>query len=197
MRCLRTSAVVVAVVVTALLGESSAWATELDGPSEMISTGAAVAAQSEGVLTWHTALDVSCRGASFSGETSTTGTSTETVKVKLTAIDFQECGSWLFEVLQPGALEIHTEETNSNNDGVVTSTGTEVTTEGFGLHCIYKTNATRFGTITGSANTGGAATLDIEARIPRTGGRSGAFCGSEAEWTGSYTITNPGALNIT
>lgn len=71
-----------------------------------------------------------------------------------------------------------------------------MTVEVSGFHCIYKTSSTDIGTLTGSANTESNPTLDIEATIPRTGGRSGAFCGSTAKWTGSYKVTAPNPLNV-
>jgi hypothetical protein len=71
-----------------------------------------------------------------------------------------------------------------------------VTVELLGLHCIFNTSNTDIGTFTGSANAGANATLDIEATIPRTGGRSGAFCGSSAQWKGSYKVTSPKPLAV-
>jgi hypothetical protein len=80
----------------------------------------------------------------------------------------------------------------------VKSTGAEVTAEIFGFHCIFSTNNTPIGTLTDSQTLKGAtATFDISATIPRTGGRSGGFCGPDAEWTGSYKIDNPDRLDIT
>ena len=85
---------------------------------------------------------------------------------------------------------------SGTNEGTITSTGAEITLEAFGCHCIFGTNATDLGKFTGSAKTGGAATLDAVATIPRTAGRSGAFCGSTAQLTGSAEVTKPNPLNI-
>src|SRR5215207_4314852 len=69
---------------------------------------------------------------------------------------------------QNRTLELHVSGTN---EGTITSTGAEITLEAFGCHCIFGTNATDLGKFTGSAKTGGAATLDAVATIPRTAGR--------------------------
>jgi hypothetical protein len=50
--------------------------------------------------------------------------------------------------------------------------------------------------LTGSTTTGGNATLDIAATIPRTGGTSGAFCGSSIQWTAAFKFTAPSTLNV-
>jgi hypothetical protein len=99
-------------------------------------------------------------------------------------------------VLQKGILEVHTRNASADNNGLFTSSGTEVTVEFFGTHCIFKTQNTTVGTLTGSSTTGRTATLDIQATIPRTGGRSGAFCGATAALTGSVTVTKPDWLDI-
>ena len=65
-----------------------------------------------------------------------------------------------------------------------------------GLHCVFTTNNTTIGTFTGSAKTGGTAVMDISGTIPRTGGKSGVFCGGNGTWKGSYTVTNPDTLNV-
>ena len=75
------------------------------------------------------------------------------------------------------------------HNGTLTFTGTEVTTELFGIHCIYKPGHT--GTLTG----GEMATIDFEGTTwPRTGGRGGAFCGSTATVKAAYTVTTPEPL---
>ncbi len=85
-----------------------------------------------------------------------------------------------------------------NSAGALTSFNTEVTvTTPLGFNCIYRTAAagTAIGTVTDSHDTGGAATLDINAApIPRTG--HSAFCGSSGEWNGNYVATNPSTLYV-
>ena len=110
-------------------------------------------------------------------------------------ISFTECPETV-SVLRNGTLEIHTEGSTANHNGLVTTSGLEFTIEGFGFHCIFTTNSTTLGTLTGSSTTGGKATLDISATIPRTGGRSGGFCGSSAPMTGTYQIEAPEWLDV-
>ncbi|HST68081.1 MAG TPA: hypothetical protein VLI94_00295 [Solirubrobacterales bacterium] len=75
--------------------------------------------------------------------------------------------------------------------GTVTSTGARVTVQttilGFPVHCIYVTNNTDVGTLTEGVAPAvmhiGSAPIDQEA--------TSGLCGEDAEWTGTYTVTNP------
>ncbi|MGN6663155.1 MAG: hypothetical protein ACTHK6_02935 [Solirubrobacterales bacterium] len=115
----------------------------------------------------------------------------------ITALIWTNCGNDTVHTLENGSLSVETEGTTSNNNGTLKSTGAKVTVVHLGIHCIYETNGTTIGKLTGSANTtNGAATLDISATIPRVGGISGAFCGTSGLLTGSYEVTTPSTLNI-
>ena len=185
-----------AVVAFAALGAGSASATELDNATGMIATGSTIAASAESTTTLHPPIgDIECSASGVEGTTSNTGGASETVSGNISSLTFTGCNATV-TVLAKGSLEIHTRETGANSNGTLTSSGTEVTVEFGGFHCIFKTSSTDIGTLTGSANTGGNATLDIEATSPRTGGRSGAFCGSTAKWTGSYKVNTPSTLNV-
>ncbi len=137
--------------------------------------------------------NVECHSTTHS-TTVTTGSSTETPSGE-GSLSFTECNHTV-SVLKNGTLEIHTEGSTANHNGTLTSSGSEVTVEEFGFHCIYTTNNTTIGTVTGSSTTGGKAKLDISATIPRTGGRSGGFCGGSAPWTGTYQVESPEWLDI-
>lgn len=83
----------------------------------------------------------------------------------------------------------------SGYNGILTSTGAQISmySHTYGGTCVYTTNNTKIGTVTG----GSPAILDIEAAaIPRTGGTLGSFCGPTGTWTGSYKVTSPGWLYI-
>lgn len=82
-------------------------------------------------------------------------------------------------VIKAGSLSV----TNSagTKNGAVSSTGAKVTIVAFGLNCIYETNGTSIGTITGNASA--APTFDIKAVIPSTNG-----C-PDGVWSGSYGYT--------
>jgi hypothetical protein len=96
----------------------------------------------------------------------------------------RKCGIWTIHVLKTGTL--HTE-----TGGILKGAGQEVTVEGSGVHCTFGTGAgTKLGTVTPSSG-GTKAVLDIEAKIPVVGGRSGIFCGTTAQWTGKYTVLEP------
>ena len=187
-----------AAALMAFVAAGTASATELDGPGgAMVTTGTSITAAAEGTTTLHPPIgDISCTASTVAGKTGNTGSSTETVSGALSSLTFTGCNATV-TVLKPGSLEIHTQETKSNNNGTLTSSGAEVTVVFLGFHCIFSTSNTDIGTLTGSANTGKTATLDISAKIPRTGGTSGAFCGSTAEWTGNYSVTSPDTLNVT
>jgi len=186
-----------AAAVTAFAGSGTASATELTCSSgTMCSAATALHAESEGTVTFHPPIgDVNCTGSTFAGTTSNTGGPTETVSANLTTLTLTGCNATV-HVFTAGTLEIHTRNMNADNNGTVTSNNFTFTIEFAGFHCLYKTVNTDIGTLTGSATTSATATLDIEAIVPREGGRSGAFCGSTAPWTGSYKFTSPDYLNV-
>ena len=98
-------------------------------------------------------------------------------------------------VKNPGTMEIHAVGTGTHRTGTLTSSGTEVSISTSVGTCVFTTNATHFGTITPTNDTGGHATLDTEsAKLPRTGGNF--LCGSSATMTGSHTISKPEKLWI-
>jgi hypothetical protein len=186
-----------AAALMAMVVAGSASATTLTGAGgTLLGSGTAIASEAEGTTVLHPPFgDIECNKSTVNGKTTTAGGSTTTVSGNIEALTFTECNATV-TVLTKGTLEIHTQNSTANNNGTLTSSGTEVTVEFFGTHCIFKTSGTDIGTLTGSGTTGGNATFDIAATIPRTGGRSGAFCGSTAQWTGNYKITNPSVLNV-
>jgi hypothetical protein len=178
----------------------TATATELTSSSgAMVTPFTDFESASEG----HAVLDsnigeVKCN-SEITGSNLNTGGSAETVTWVITDLNFIGCTDGArVETRFVGDLEIHTQGFDTNKNGTLTSTGTEVTVELFGAHCIFGTTRgpVDIGTLTGSATTGGRATLDISASIPRVGGRSGAFCGSSSPWTGSYIVETPAVLNV-
>ena len=173
---------------------ATASATTLTGAGgTTLGTGTTISAESEGTITYHPVIgDIECKKSSFSGKTTNAGGEGVNVSISLESLSWTECNS-TETVLTKGTMSV---EGLGSNNGTLSSTATELTIEFAGFHCIFKTTETDLGTLTGSTTTGGNATLDIAATIPRTGGRSGAFCGSTAQWTGSYKFTAPSTLNI-
>jgi hypothetical protein len=104
---------------------------------------------------------------------------------KISELTFTGCtNSWHVTTLAPGSLSVtHTE----GHDGSLTSSGARVSTTRFGVTCVYETNNTPIGTVTG----GNPATLDISASIPLDAEASSGLCGSgNAAWEGSYVSTS-------
>jgi hypothetical protein len=185
-----------AISLIALVIAGPASATILTGSGGMLGTGTAIEASAEGTIILHPPIgDIECSGSSMSGSITNAGSSTETVTTSLSSFTATGCNA-TFHVINLGTIEIHTSSSTANNNGTVTSTGLTFTIEFAGFHCIYKTNGTDLGIATGSSVTGGRGTIHVHAFVPREGGRSGAFCGEKAEWTGSYQITNPSTLNV-
>jgi hypothetical protein len=183
-----------AAALMAFVVAGTASATELDNASGMVTTGSTFALNLEGNLIMHPPIgDFECSKSLLSGKTTNTGSASETVKANVESWTFQECNTAI-TVLKRGTLEIHS---SGSNNGTLTSSGMELTVNYLGFHCIFGTSNTDLGTITGSKNTGSTATFDISATIPRTGGMSGFFCGSTAQWTGAYGFTSPDTLNVT
>lgn len=163
------------------------------GSGSQLKTGTLITSESEAVTTLHSQNGaIECANSHIGGKTTNNGGEGVKVDIKVEAFTLSGCNASI-TVLTHGTLSI---SASGSDNGTVTSTGTELTLEFKGFHCIYRTNNTSVGTITGSATTKGSATLDIAATIPRTGGSSGSSCGATIQWTGSYKITNPSALSI-
>lgn len=121
------------------------------------------------------------------------GGTTTPVKGNIEALTFgsnEECGNTTVKVVNKGTLEL---KDAAGSKGTLYSTGAEVTvlTHSFFLgttHCIYKTNGTHLGEVSGD-------TLSIEsAPIPEV--PTPDFCGEDAEWDGTYTVTSPSGFNV-
>lgn len=192
--------------VAALLGAAGAGSasateltcTELEGTKVMCPTGTMIGAVAAQTVTLHSPIgDIECKSSGYTAHTTNTGGASITVQASLTALTFSECNAEVV-VLKQGGYTIHTtnEIEGANHNGTVTTTGTEITVGFLGFHCIFTTSETDFGHLTGSTTTGGTPTFDLAASMPRTGGRSGAFCGSTAQVTGDYKITEPDWMDV-
>lgn len=192
-----------ATLAAALMGAlavSSASATELTcEPGVMCLVGTVIHATSEGATVIDTSIgNIECH-TTFEGATTNTGGSSETVVGNITSHTFSNCNATV-RVLKTGTFEIHTDESDplgGHGNGTITSTGTEITVEVSGFHCIFSTKDTTIGTITGSTERAlRTATIDLEGFLPVVGGRSGIFCGSSAPSTGFLTIEKPDFLDV-
>jgi hypothetical protein len=132
--------------------------------------------------------------ANISCNSTTAGTPTShgagaAVSGPISTLAWSNCtNSWHVTTLAPGSLSV---ESTSGHNGSLSSTGARVATTRFGVTCVYETENTPIGTVTG----GNPATLSISASIPLDAEASSGLCGSgNAAWEGSYSTT--GALYI-
>lgn len=185
-----------AIAVAALMAfAGTASATTLTGAGgATLGTGTSIAASNEGKVILHAPIGtVECDGSQLAAKTTNAGGTGVAVSASIETLSFSSCNATV-TVLKVGTLSI---EGAGSSNGTLSGTNNEVTVEfSGGLHCIYKTNVTRLGTVTGSSTTNATSTVDISARISRVGGRSGAFCGESAEWTAAYKITDPDFMNV-
>ncbi|HEX5526894.1 MAG TPA: hypothetical protein VFX44_06815 [Solirubrobacterales bacterium] len=104
------------------------------------------------------------------------------------AFNLAECNG-IVQTVKQGTLDIEIIDLPEwTHNGTLTLTGTEITVEVAGLHCVYTPGD--IGTLTGGA----MATIDVLGNWPRTGGRSGALCGASATVEGGLTVTSPEPL---
>src|SRR5690349_9315383 len=108
-----------------------------------------------------------------------------TAKVNLATFSLTGCtNSWHFTTTSAGALEIHW---TLGHGATVTWTGAKIDSTRLGVTCVYQTNSTSLGILTG----GNPATLSLEANIPINTAESSGLCGSgNVNWAGSYITTS-------
>lgn len=173
---------------------ATALATSVTSPNGTTYTGKIVAeAQGGGIVTHNGVETFTCQNSVAEGTVEQHGAST-TASGKITKWTLNECNTHLV-VLKTGSIEIHTEKEASNGNATVTTSGVEIETKNtsLGMTCIYTTNNTDIGVLTGS-NSENATLLVDTAKVPRTGGS--ALCGSAGELTGEYNITTPSTLYV-
>lgn len=192
MRHLKMFLIAAAAMATAMIFASPAFATSATSPAGTVYTGP-LAGTSEGHVQWHTAVTtVECNG-SLEGIIEEHG-ATVTGKGEATNFTYTNCtGSITIETLKKGTMEIHAA---GKGVGTITSTGTRgrAILHSFGIECIYETNNTDLGVVTDSSLTGGKATLDLSATIPRVGGSF--FCGNTASLTAAGVVNTPAEIFI-
>jgi hypothetical protein len=187
-------AAVAAAALMALVGASTASATTIHGSGGKLAKGttinAVLKAGTEAVLQAGFG-NIACGESTVHGTTSTTGGAAETVKGSIGTLTFGACTGDTVTVLAPGSLEIH--HITGTTNGTLTGSGSEATTISHnvgGVHCIYKTENTHIGTLTG--NTKGNAILQAEATLIRV--PTSFLCASSAKWTATYEVTTPSPL---
>jgi hypothetical protein len=183
----------IAVLALGLGGGTTASATVLcktaGNPcsSEMYATGTKIEAslKSGSNLVLDTKIgDIACSGLATAGETTNTGGSTENVSGLITTLTFSGCSATV-TTLKNGSFSI---SSGAGSSATLTMEGFEITVEAKGSHCIFA------GTATFSLQGGEVASGEGSATISRTGGRSGATCGSTGRWATALTVTTPHKL---
>jgi hypothetical protein len=165
---------VAAAALMALAGTASAKVTS---PAGTEYSGAITATSTNSALDG--TVDITCKHSGVSGTLASKGATNGTI----TSLTFTEC-SRAVTVTATGTLSIA-------SNGEVKSTGARVTVQttilGFPVHCIYKTENTKVGTLTEGV---APAVMHIgSAPIPQEA--TSGLCGEDAEWTGNYTVTTP------
>lgn len=92
--------------------------------------------------------------------------------------------SWSESVISFGSFSI---SYTSGHNGTVSSSGGKIKTTRLGVSCVYETNNTKIGTVTG----GSPATLHIEASIPISFESSGLCGAGNAKLEGNLVSNSP------
>jgi len=171
-------AAVAAAALMAFVGASTASATVLVGTSGPLGSGttinAALEPGTEAVLEAGFG-NIACGESTVHGTISNAGGAAATVSGPISkgGLTFGACTGDTVSVLKEGTLEIH--HIAGTTNGTLTSSGAEVTVinhDTGGTHCIYRTENTHIGVLTG--NKTGTATLH-----------------AEATWKATYTVNVP------
>jgi hypothetical protein len=186
-------AVLLALVVSAVLGVGSASATALYSGATKLGAGTTVKSSLAGTSTLTTTegtvLDT-CAGGESSGSTSNAGGAAETIKITILTIEERVCTFHTTWIISHIAWEIHW---TSGLNGTLTGSGGELTINtGLFGSCVFTLGTgTTLGTVTGS--TTGNATIDLNSILTRKTG----LCPATAKWVGTWKITSPSLLHVT
>lgn len=180
---------IVGTTVVTVTGVASA--TTITSPPGTAYTGK-VHATSSGHVVLHNAFTTFECNLTLGFEVSSHG-SGATAKGPVYLTSFSNCtgnNTILFST-KLGSVEIH--HISGTKNGRVTWSGWEliVMNHAFNGTCIYTTNNTEVGVITGAEGLESESAVDVSATIPRTGGSLGVFCGSTGSWTGVLKVTSP------
>jgi len=128
---------------------------------------------------------IECSQASIeSGVTNAGGGEGPVVTGTINSLSFSSCNATV-TVLKKGSFSIA-----STGGGTLVLEDFETTVQFIGTHCIYS------GSVSLLLKGGSMASIGTSVTMNRTGGTSGAFCGSTAQWTVDYTVTAPEPLYV-
>jgi hypothetical protein len=171
-----------AIAATALMAFAGTASATLTSPAGTKYGGKIIATSTNSELDG--TVDITCSHSVVEGTPSAAGSTSGTINT----LDFTGC-SRSVTVTANGSLTIA-------SNGEVKSTGARVTVQttifGFPVHCIYKTENTKVGTLTEGV---APAKMHIgSAPIPQEA--TSGLCGDDAEWTGTYTVTTPASAIV-
>lgn len=185
-----------AIAAAALLAfTASASATEATAPAGTVYTKT-LKGENVGAITFHGITDITCQKSTLEGSIEQHGPAV-TGKGKGINFTWSECGSAHISTVSTGTIEVHSV---GSGNGTITSTGTRGTllmTTIFGpVHCVYETNNTDLGTVTGATSDTGHATIHLNAVIPVDPKASSALCGESGQLTATGKVTTPTGLRV-
>jgi hypothetical protein len=196
-------AAVAAMVLMAVVGASTASATQLDkvtsggakdtlGVGTFLGSSASVGTTLNLTDTAGNPIDTCKQGAVLS-EITNAGGAGATVSGDITGLTWESC-TQKTQTLALGTLEVH--GIAGTDNGTVTGNGSKVTINVFGVPCVYGTNNTDLGVLTGVTSSTSHATVDINAVILEQDPKQ-FLCPDTGKWVGNYTVTNPTGLYVT
>jgi hypothetical protein len=187
-------AAVAAATLMAFIGAGSASATTIHSSGGKLPKGTTINAVlrsgTEAVLQAGFG-NIACGESTVHGITSTTGGAAETVEGNIGTLTFGACTGDTVTVLKTGVLAIH--HIAGTTNGTLTGFGSEATTVSHnvgGVHCIYRTETTDLGALTG--NNKGNAVVHVDTTLHRV--PTSFLCKSTATWTATYEVTSPSPL---
>lgn len=202
MKYLKILALAVIATVALATVAGSASATVLTSPAgTVLPVGTTIHAElSEGSAKLATSFGtIECTSSTIEGKTANAGGAAETVRGTISSLTWggctvagAPCGA--FTTLKGGEFETHA---TGGGNGTWTITRQEITSQctfiGFTYHCVWTTTTYVHA---GSATGGAPAKLRTEVILSRSGGTSGAACGSTGKLTATYKFTKPNPLFI-
>jgi len=188
-------ALVATAAFMAFTGSASA-APTLTSPGGIEYTGTLTATGSSSLLFKATFANVTCTSSTVSGNITNNA---EHATVAISTLSLSNCGSNDVTPLQNAAGNFGTLTINQKGEIFGSNSNITIVNTTTGAHCIYGTTTnTKLGTLTPSSATGGRAVMDISASLPYNAeSKSSQFiCGNTASWSGTYSVTTPGVLDL-
>jgi hypothetical protein len=192
-------AMVAAAVLTAFIGASTSSATVLCKTTQQVcgagwdySAGSSVNSSMNNTSLFKAGIEDTCTKGVLSGPEAATGSSTETVRIEILELYFENC-TCPMTVITKGSLEIHYV---GEGRGTMTGKNSRITVNCAGVSCAYGTAAggTDLGALDEPVTSSSDARITISASLPKMEG--GFLCAGVETWTGEYIVTSPTPLYV-